>query len=417
MDAAHAVLRESPLRAHHLGFLEREVARRQREVEAARGVEAVSRRPAAPEAEYLPYGPDSPGAIRCEILSCLDSVELEYAALRRGAAVVDANHRGTLVVRGPERRSFLNRMVTAELKDLEPGVARRGFWLNRKGRIDADLLLAEIGDRIVADLDVHQASSAAASLSNYLISEECTVADESDRFHRLWLLGPLAAEALAAATASPEAVPPAGGAASLEIGGVACVAIASDLLGERGFEIAMPRDAAAAVWEALVDLPLPGGRRVRPAGWQAFNVARIEAGTPLFNIDFGTDAIPNETGILRERVSFTKGCYLGQEVVARLEHLGRPKRMLVGLRIRGDALPIAGGQVFAKSGEGLGEIVGAVTSSTISPMLGAAPIALATVRIAEASAGTVLLVHADGVEAEAEVGPLRFVGPATGASR
>jgi folate-binding protein YgfZ len=417
MDASPATLRESPLRSRHLEFLERESARRQREVEAARGPEAVSRRPPPPEAEYLPYGPDDPAAIRCEILSRLDSVELEYAALRRGAAVVDANHRGTLVVHGPERRSFLNRMVTAELKDLEPGVARRGFWLNRKGRIEADLLLAEVGDRIVADLDIHQAAAAAASLSNYLISEECSVADESHRFHRLWLLGPLAAEALGAAIGPSAAVPPPGGAASLQIGGAACVAIASDLLGERGFEIAMPREAAAAVWDALVDAPLPGGRRVRPAGWQAFNVARIEAGTPLFNIDFGTDAIPNETGILRERVSFTKGCYLGQEVVARLEHLGRPKRMLVGLRVRGDALPIAGGQVFSKAGDGLGEVVGTITSSTVSPMLGAAPIALAMVRIAEAAAGTVVLVHADGIEAEAEVGPLRFVGPAAGASR
>jgi folate-binding protein YgfZ len=417
MTALPALVRDTPLRRLHLEFLEREFTRRRREIEAARGDAVASRQPAAPEPEYLPYGPDDPAAIRCEILSRLDSVELEYAALRRGAAIVDANHRGTLVARGPERRAFLNRMVTAELKDLDAGVARRGFWLNRKGRIDADLLVAEIGDRIVIDLDLHQAASAAASLSNFLISEECAISDESERFHRIWLLGPLAAEALVAAGVAADSLPAQGRAAELTLGGVGCVVVGSDLLGELGFEIAMARETAGRVWNALVDLPLAGGRRVRPAGWQAFNVARIESGTPLFNIDFGTDAIPNETGILRERVSFTKGCYLGQEVVARLEHLGKPRRMLVGLRVRGDALPIAGAQVFAREGDGLGPIVGTVTSSTISPMLGAAPIAMAMVRTAESAPGTVVVVHADGGEAEAEIGTLRFVGPPAGAAR
>jgi folate-binding protein YgfZ len=412
MPTSASQVRESPLRRRHEEFLVREHTRREREILAARGEAALERRPEAPQVEYLPYGPEAPDALRCEIVSQFDSVELEYGALRRAAGLLDANHRGTLVVRGPDRRSFLNRMLTAELKDLEPGVAREAFWLNRKGRVDADLLLAEFGDRIEIDLDIHQAAPVLASLSNYLISEECSIHDESDRRHHLALHGPLAAAALRAVGADAGMVPSAGGAALLEIGGVEVAAIAATRIGDLGFELIMPRAAAAAVWDALLECDLGGGRRVRPVGWQAFNVARIESGTPLFNVDFGSENLPHESGVLRRRVSFTKGCYLGQEVVARLEHLGKPKQQLVGLRVRGDALPVAGAQVYAIESEGLGPIVGTVTSSTISPLLGAAPVAFAMLRSSHLALGTELLVHAEGDPVRAEVAALRFVSVA-----
>lgn len=401
-------LRESPLRERLRAFAAAEHARRRSSVLAGRGAEATGAM-AAVEPDYLPYGPDGTEAIRCEVLANLDSVEVEYAALRSAAGLLDANHRGTLVVRGPDRRDFLNRMVTADLKELPSGRAAEAFWLNRKGRIEADLLIAELGDRIVMDCDLHAAAATAESLGRFLVSEDASVSDETSLHHHLWLLGPRAGDLLAAA--SGVAPPAAGGAAVVPLGGVEVTVIAVDWIGTRGFVLIAPREQVGAVWDAV--LAQDGARRplVRPVGWLAFNVARIESGTPLFQIDFSGDSLPHETGVLARRVSFRKGCYLGQEIVARMESLGRPKQQLVGLRVDGRALPIAGGQVFAGGEDGLGEPIGTVTSSTISPLLGAAPIAFAMLRTSHADRGTRVRVAAEGEVHSAEVVDLRFIAP------
>lgn len=404
--------RTSPLRDRIAAFVKSETVRRREAVERARGEQAAALATAS-EADYLPYGPSGAAAIECEILATAGPVELEYAALRSGAGLFDANHQGTLVLRGGDRRDFLNRMVTADLKSFAAGDSAEAFWLNRKGRIDADLLLAGLGDRIVAAVDIHQAAAAAESLGRFVVAEEVELADASDSFHHLWLLGPKAADVLAAA--SGEAPPAVGRCGERSIAGVACVAVGVDWIGPAGFVIVAPSDEVGRVWDALAAHEPGGGRpRVRPVGWLALNVARVEAGTPFFNIDFGPDALPHETGVLHRRVSFKKGCYLGQEVVARMESLGKPKQRLVGLRVQGDLLPVAGGQVFAIEDGSMGACVGIVTSSTPSPLLGAAPIAFAMVRSSHAEIGTKLLVNAEGEQAFADVVPLRFVDPGFG---
>lgn len=402
-------VRTSPLRERIAAFVDAESSRRREAVAEARGREAAMLAGAA-IADYLPYGPSGSAAIECEILASAGPVELEYAALRGGAGVFDANHQGTLIVRGGDRRDFLNRMVTADLKEFPTGRCAEAFWLNRKGRIDADLLLAELGDRVLATVDIHGAATTVESLGRFVVSEDVEISDASDSWHHLWLLGPKAGEVLAAVTG--ERSPEVGEAMPRTIGGVECIAIGVDWIGPVGFVVVAPRGEVGEVWDALLRTDLGASRqRVRPIGWLAFNVARVEAGTPLFNVDFGSDALPHESGVLHRRVSFRKGCYLGQEVVARMESLGQPKQRLVGLRVHGDLLPVAGGQVFAIEDGSMGACVGSVTSSTPSPLLGAAPIAFAMVRSAHAATGTELLVNAEGEQSRAEVVPLRFVDP------
>ncbi|MCA9290543.1 MAG: aminomethyltransferase family protein, partial [Phycisphaerales bacterium] len=296
------------------------------------------------------------------------------------------------------------------------------FLLNRKGRIDADLVLVETGNRILVDLDRAVAASTAAALDAFLFTEDVRIADRSDAFHQVQVHGPRAHEVLAAALGESEPIaldPHCAGAVTLA--GVDVVVLRRDLTGEPGYAIIMPRDGAGAVWAALLETDAvlaEGRRRIRPVGWYAFNVARIEAGTPLFNIDFGATNLPHETGLIDARVHFAKGCYVGQEVVARMHNLGRPKQILVGLRMRADRLPVADGQVFAPGDDGaIGTPVGVVTSSTLSPMLGAAPIAFAMIRTVVAAAGRPVLVNAEGEQVEADLGPLTFWTPgAPGAS-
>lgn len=384
---------------------------------AARGVQTE-----APAVEFVAYGPagaDSGPA--CDLVATFGEPEAEYAALRRGAGLFDSPHRGTVVITGDDRRDFLDRMVTQALGDLDAGAVRASFWLNRKGRIDADLLLIELGDRTLLDVDVHRVELTVRTLGEFVFTEDVRITDATAELYHLAVHGPQAFLVVGGAAGSAFSIDDCR-AQVVDIAGTEVVVARRDLTGEVGLELIAPYDRAGAVWDALLatdDTVGGGGRRVRPVGWYALNTARIEAGTPLYNVDFGPTNLPHETGVLHDRVSFTKGCYLGQEIVARTESLGRPKQVLVGLRPGRDLLPVAGGQVFAaaeEAGASMGPLIGVVTSSTLSPMLGSAPIAFAMIKSSHAEPGTIVVVNAEGAQTDAVVGGLRFLPGGLGAT-
>jgi len=396
-------------------------------------VERVRLGGAPVEVEWMAYGGAEDGPR--EVVAGYGLLELEYAAFRRGAAVVERSCRGTIAVRGTDRVEFLNRMVTQELKGMAAGDVRAGFWLNRKGRIEADMAFAEVpagagtgaagaadaaiddGAFMLVDVDVHDAARSVASLGAFLFSEDVRLADETAAWGRLAVHGPEGAMLLSNAGADDAALEALNAdmrCVRTQLAGVPAVLVRRDQCGSPGVEAFVPASGLARAWDALVsqhDAAAGGRRRARPAGWHAYNIARIEAGTPLHHVDFGGDSLPHESGLVAERVSFRKGCYLGQEVVARMESLGKPKQRLVGLRIAEDALPVSGSPVFELGPDGApGNPVGTVTSSTLSPMLGASCVAFAMVRSAHAEPGTVLGVPAEGVRATATVQPrLRFL--------
>ena len=377
------------------------------------------------EPEWIPYGAGDPRPP--EILAGFGLLELEYAAFRRGAALLDQSHRATLAVRGADRIEFLNRMVTQELKGMSAGDVRAGFLLNRKGRIEADLLFIEPpapeGAEAVTlvDVDVHDAARTVEQLRAMVFSEDVRIDDESGSWARIAVHGPASADLLARAGAPVEAIEAVSAdlrCARCTIDGVAAVLARRDEAGSPGVHVLVPHGEAARAWDALVSQVDPdegGRRRARPAGWHAFNIARIEAGTPIFHVDFGPESLPHETGLLDARVSFRKGCYPGQEVVARMQSLGKPKQRVVALRIAEDALPVAGSPVFEQGADGsTGSPVGTVTSSTLAPMLGALPVAFAMVRTSSAAPGTVLAVPAEGGRTSAAVQEsLRFLPAGT----
>jgi len=232
----------------------------------------------------------------------------------------------------------------------------------------------------------------------------------------------------------------------LTLAGVKVTVYRQDTCGVPGFGLWVPTDKAVDVYQALLsasgfELDQPDANtdpqaaadfaqrrraslRGRPIGWSAFNTARIEAGSPIFHVDFGEDSIPAETGVLDVAVSFTKGCYLGQEIVARMQSLGHPKRLLVGLRIEGDELPVAGTQVTEPVEDDAGnannndapptashKVVGGVTSSAISPILGHQPVVFAVMKWGKHTPGTRVLIPAEGGLVRAQVQGLRFLEP------
>lgn len=362
------------------------------------------------EASLAPYGPPEAGIMVAETFG---ELELEYAAIRKSCILLDQPHRAVLEISGKDRLDFLNRMVTQELKGLATSQSRPTFWLNRKGRIDADLRLIELGDRMLASLDALAAQRTLAGLSEYIISEEVTIKDLSEQTHRMALHGPTAVTLLQAVSSHVNGPPLAAlnpeSACSISIRGHHVVVDRDDLTGEIGLELIMPGAAALDVFHSLVETGQVHGDgeepaalyRLRPAGWHAFNIARIEAGRPLYNIDFGPDSLPHETGIVRDRVSFKKGCYLGQEVVARMESRGHSKKVLMAVKcesVAGDEglprQPMTGASVWdAQSPES--DPIGAVTSSTLAPMLSSAPVCFAMIKHDRAHPDLKVLVAAD----------------------
>ena len=393
-----------PLRQLHEKYL---AGFAQREPVAADRPGAASGQRTGLELELIAYGPGGADE-QCVIPGDFGELEIEYAALRRGAGIMDAVHRATIEVAGKDRHDFLDRMLTQAVKSLAAGTTTRSFLVNRKGRIIADLFLVELGDRILIDVDVHSADLMLSTLDAMLFSEDLTLTDVTTTTRRISLHGPQACDALVALGAATD-VPADAGTFTCE--GHTIAWARNDLTGDTGVELFVPLTATEIVWELLLGLDekLAGGkRRIRPVGWFAFNIARLEGGTPLFNIDFGPENLPHESGVHASRVSFKKGCYPGQEVVARIENLGAPKQKICGLRFASGALPVAGAQVFQGDDSERGNPVGVITSSSLSPMHGAEAIALAMLRNSHHDDGTSVSVYVDGEDAKAVVASLPF---------
>ncbi len=360
------------------------------------------------ELSHIPYGPDGASEdLCCEIVESFGPIEPEYAAMRRHCGLLDATHRSVIVLTGSDRLDFLDRMITQAVAKLPSGQSVRSFWLNRKGRIVSDLLVANLEDRTLLEVDLHAAQATFDSLDAFLFTEDAEMSLDIQAHAQLRLYGPASLVVLDALL-DEGAAPESDGVTEGVLGGVALTMLRIDEVGEPGVALVFARESAESIWSTLMDWESETKQTIRPIGWSAYNAARIEGGTPLFNVDYGTDALPHETGLVTSRVSFNKGCYLGQEIVARLENLGNPKQCLRAIALDPACMPVAGTQVFAalEGAEGavhLGPQVGWITSSTIAPMLGASPIAFGMLKHDYAEVDAALLIPSDGENHAASV--------------
>jgi tRNA-modifying protein YgfZ len=369
-------------------------------------------------AGFLPYGGPDAGI---ELIDTFGEYEAEYAMIRKGVGVMLAPHVGVVDVSGTERLTFLHSMLTNDTKGLTPGQARRAFFLSKVGRIDADMVVMAMEDRARLVVDRLGAPKTADGLSKYIFSEDAHPKDVSAEFEVICLHGP----------AGVALVKHALGIDVIGIGelahksaktadGVDIQVLRFDQAGVIGLWLIVPTAKLAEVFEKLTsalggfnpDPHAPLGERPvkgRAIGWLAFNTARVEAGSPLYNVDFGPDSLPAETGILDQTVSFKKGCYIGQEIVARMHNLGHPKRVLVGVRFGDDRLPLSGSEVMTTKEDGSGQTVGAITSSAASPMLSGIAIAIASIKWGKHNPGTQVTAPAEGAMVTGVVQGLRFL--------
>jgi tRNA-modifying protein YgfZ len=252
----------------------------------------------------------------------------EYAAAHEGPAVADRSARAFVGVRGRDAEKLLQSLVSNDVEAVEPGGSCLAFVLTPKGRPVADLRLwREAPDAFVLEAEPELQDELAATVRRYRLAARAEIVDDRDRLALVSVLGPLEL---------PSSMLVADG------------SLGTDVLG--------PPDAVAALWRELVHAGY------RPVGSEALEIARVEAGVPRFGAEIDASVLPAETGLVERTVSFTKGCYVGQEPVARLHYRGHPNRHLRRLLSLEGALPSVPAEIA------LGDrVVGRLTSVVQPP--------------------------------------------------
>jgi tRNA-modifying protein YgfZ len=302
-------------------------------------------------------------------------LDAQYRVLRESAGSLRRDARRRVAVTGAEAADYLQGQVTNEVEALEPGQGCYAALLDRKGRMQGDMRLLRLADdAFELETEAGAGDAIIRHLSMYKIGREVEIEEVSDRAVTVSVIGPAAREVAGAGPLAPEHAH-----TSHAIAGVEARAVATDL----GIDLVVPTDGVAAV---ETELATAGAE---PVSADAAEIIRVESGRPRFGAEMTTATIPEEAGINERAVSFTKGCYIGQETVARLHYKGKPNRHLRGLRLSGASA--AGDPVRLGDRE-----IGAIGTAVLSPAHG--HIALAILR-REAEPGATVTVG-EGVEAE-----------------
>ncbi len=306
-----------------------------------------------------------------------------YAALRRGAAVVDRSSSGRILLTGADRRSYLQGLLTNDIAALAAGEGCYAALLTAQGRMIADMRVVELGDAVLLDVEPQVTETVRAHLDRFVFSEDVEVRDVTAERAEVGVYGPQAAPIVSAVLETPVAQLPLYGNARVTFEGSPAIVIRSDAIGIDGYDAIVDR----AVRDALVRALTSAGA-VQADGEDA-EIVRIESGRPRFGADMSDDTIPLEAGIEDRAISRTKGCYVGQEVIVRVldRGHGRVARRLVGLSLPGaSSSPSPGAAIVSGDKE-----VGRITSATQSPALGH-PIALGYVHRDFVAPGTAVTV-------------------------
>lgn len=369
-----------------------------------------------------------------EIVSTFGQPQAEYAAIHKSVGLMDLPQRGLIELTGKDRHAFLNNLISNQVFDkdaktpLAAGRVVPAFLLNLKGRVVCDLNVIELGERTLLEVDVRLVDMLTKLLDRYLFAEQVKVASRVGVLYEIAMHGSRALELLATETGRDRIEE--GECVQAKVIGIDVVVWRDDVCGVPGLQVIVPLDQAPTLWEHLLTVHgreyAVNKRMLRLVGWAAFNTTRIENGRGLFGIDFelaepsmpgakpqaaeeGATRVPGvlpaETGLIDRAVSFTKGCYLGQEVVARMHARKVVARKLIGLRVADGALPIAGQPVT----DDQQNTIGVITSSTMSPVRSDAAIALAIVKKPFFEIGKTVRVLAEGAVRNAQVVQLPFV--------
>jgi folate-binding protein YgfZ len=318
----------------------------------------------------------------CELPESFGDWQAEYWSLRKTAGLLDKSYRAYLEFTGPDRVRYLNAILTNDIKGLPDNHGRVSLFLNPQGHIEAEIETYAIGAKLFCVSYAMIRERLVPAMDKYIIMDDVTLTDRTEEFATFAVEGPRAA-AVALAVSGVEL----GAMKELEsrdakIGATACRTGKRSIGGVAGAEFLVVREKAEAVWKILQEAVRREGGR--PVGYRALNTVRLEAGTPWFGYDFAEKQIPHEAGLQDSHISYTKGCYTGQEIVERVRSRGQVNRVRVSFRFDAPEGIAAGTPLLAD-----GKEVGFVTRSGFSPAVGAW-IGMGYVRREKSAAGTEL---------------------------
>lgn len=326
-------------------------------------------------------------------------VATEYRAVREAAGLIDLSHRGKLSMTGNDRQSFLHRIVTNEIGALQPGDGAYAGMLTPQGKMISDMTVYVRDDDLLFDTDPGMASTLQEALDRYALMDDVTIADVTEQYGLVGVHGPQA-DTLLNAVLGSFSVPALPGHVACAYQGISLMIARSHRTGEVGYDVYVPVDRTADIWTALLENGEAIG--VQRVGIEALEILRIEAGIPRYGAELDARIIPNEAGIKDRAISFTKGCYIGQEPVVMIEHRGQPNKLLAGLRIGGDDLPLKDTPLW-KDDQDAGWITSSVRGQSVNGV-----IALGYVRRKFMKTGEQLTVEVNGASVIAEVVELPF---------
>ncbi len=286
-----------------------------------------------------------------------DAVE----AARKKAALFESFPRALLALRGKDRSRFLHNILTHDIKGLPPGQGRQACLLDRQGKIRFCCIVHADPEELVLEMDPSQLPAAKRELEHYLVSEEVQFQEVTDQYRIVPLHGPLAFNCLTRSW--PQAELPASSLSKRP--GPAGTGIRQilrwDLFRMPGFHLWVEPQRETQIRKTLLQRGEPLG--LITAGPEIFEILRIEAGVPWPNVEMNETVIVNELDN-EDLISYTKGCFVGQEIAARIKHRAHPPRLLKGFLLEGTVIPPRESAIRSQS-----EKVGLVTSACFSPTL------------------------------------------------
>jgi tRNA-modifying protein YgfZ len=302
-----------------------------------------------------------------------------YAALREGAGLIEAAVTGRIRLIGTDRRSYLQGLLTNDVAALTPGTGCYAAMLTAQGRMITDMRVLELGDAVLLDVPAGVTAPVRDHLDRFIFSEDVQAEDVTGTLSETGLYGPRALEVLKAAGTEGDLPSTVFHNTRVRVAGTDAVLVRSDDAGVAGYDLLVNAADTASLVAALI---AAGAVRATP---QDAEVVRIESGRPRFGVDMDTDTIPLEAGLEDRAISRSKGCYVGQEVIVRVQDRGhgRVARRLVALLFdAAAAVPVPGARVTSGERE-----IGRITSSAFSPTVDR-PVALGYVGRDFAEPGT-----------------------------
>ena len=276
----------------------------------------------------------------------------EYQAAKDQCAVFELSGRVQIELTGEDRATFLHNFFTNDIKRLAPGKGCEAFVVDVKAHVLAHVFVFAGETSIWIDTVPGAEEALLAHLDKYLITEDVELHGRSAEFAGLFVTGPTAAEKLTSLGLLSTELSPLGHCTASDTTSLRRV----DWFGSPGYLISTPRTVAADCWQRLVD------GDIRPAGDKAFQSLRLETAFPLYGIDISNENLAQEVDRTAEGISYTKGCYLGQEPIARIDALGHVNKELRGLHVDSPTPPAAGAKILADDDLDIGRVTSAAFS-------------------------------------------------------